>query len=91
MEHYSKILFIIILSTQGPQLAQNVEEILTEIPNVMVYFMGKVPEPKPAPFLSWDLVMSRTSSEPIDKSVRKHLKLSTTNLFIYTSGTTGIT
>jgi len=74
----------------GAPLHHAILEIMSDLPGIAVYVQGPLPEPKPASFLSFDLVMDRLSDAPIDRSVRKHLTLMDTNVLIYTSGTTGI-
>lgn len=80
----------VLIVGQGDELTQAVQEVLPELRDVTVYVQGGAIEQKPPPFLSFDLVMSRVSSDGIDKSVRNHVLPFTTNVFIYTSGTTGL-
>lgn len=65
-------------------------DISEEIPNIATYIQGPQTDQKPPQFLSFDVVQDRMSSDPIDRSIRKHVTYATTNVLIYTSGTTGI-
>ena len=54
-----------------------------------VYLQGKTDEQKPPPFLSFQHIMSRMTSGPVDSTLRKKVNLFMPAVFIYTSGTTG--
>ena len=54
-----------------------------------VYLQGKTDEQKPPPFLSFQHIMSRMTSGPVDNTLRKKVNLFIPAVFIYTSGTTG--
>lgn len=73
----------------GDALLQAILDIAMNISDMTVYILGARREQKPAQFLSFDIVMNRMSSEPIDRQVRKHVQYTTPNVLIYTSGTTG--
>lgn len=70
-------------------LAQAVQDICNDISDMAVYIKGPLLDQKVPKFLSFDIVLERMSSDPIDPAVRKHMTFSSTNVLIYTSGTTG--
>ncbi|XP_060586557.1 long-chain fatty acid transport protein 2-like isoform X2 [Ruditapes philippinarum] len=79
----------VLIIGEGDGLVEAVMDILPEIPDVAVYVCGKTGEEKPPSFMSFDVVMTRMSTDRIDRSVRKHVLPFSPNVYIYTSGTTG--
>ena len=73
----------------GPALVDAVHEVLPDIPTVSVYLQGPADGKAPLPFISFSTVMERMSDGPVDKSLRKHVRLTTPAIYIFTSGTTG--
>ena len=82
------ILNIVLLA--GKELLSNIEEVVSDIPQIPIFVNGKSGSQLDTRFTSLDDIMLYTDPVPVCKAVRKTVSPVHPIGYIYTSGTTGI-